>query len=1073
MTASLKKIGSQTGRFILRGLAALAAGLFILVVVVQIILFVGLGLASTGAVTRIATEHINAAIEGTTLEVSLDRLSYDPIRGISLRNLAVSDRDGIFLTLDRLSLSPSLVSLPLRSLQLTVSGGTMEMRRLPALPETDAPAEPLAPFALPDIYFRTVEISRMSFERVVLAEDVAGAAYDFAPSLSARAQLSDTATWRLSLQPGLPELAPNLPAPGRIAAQGVFDPAALLLSLEKLDVTSEAYDVTAAGRIDLAGDGALDVLVKAEMKDLAALTAGELATASAEMTARGPLAGPALDIRATLKPAKLAERGVTDIDITLTTADIAAELAGHATAATMLQGEPVTLDTQLAYAAPVLHLRALKGTAPGLTLTGDADVLTDKGLVDGKLSLSARDLSRFAELAGVAIAGKADIQATLKPQADRQAVTLAATFSDGVYDTISFARLTAEASLDDIQTPWPQSAKADISRLKLADDVSFNKISARIEAAGADSYKLSLKGDGRTVIDMSFDGSARLSKLTQSLPDIRDLDLTLRHDGAAARITGLFTTEALDLKLATSNLRGRHIPADLSPEIAEMTIGLSAAMTGTPAAPRTTLETILSNINAGDYKNATIRISAEHDGKTLAARLSGEGQGIRKLSGETSLPLALSLMPFHFALDDNAPLSGRADADIDLAAVAALFLPPTQKLEGTLNVNATVGGTLQAPVPAGTLSLGGASFTDTASGIALTDIEAAADVTRERFTLKSLSATDGKQGKLDGKGFLSFTDAATDISLRLRDFTIEKDTLAQGIVGADLSLKGASDNLLLAGTANIEELQVIIPERFSSSIPQLNIVEKNADKDAPSFLDRLALDIAIKAENRFFVRGWGLDAEFGGTVAISGKAAAPQFNGTFSSRRGRFEEFGRRFTLTRANLRFQGDVPPSPYLDIEATVPAGDVTAAIVFSGPVEKPAIKFSSTPALPQDEVLSRILFGKEATKISAFQAVQLAQTIRRFSGNGGDGLDPLGMLRDATGLDDISVETDDSGATNVGVGKYLTDKVYLEFNKGQAENSGAAKIQVEVSPSINVESKIGQDAQSGAGIFWKKDY
>src|SRR5690606_24736342 len=103
----------------------------------------------------------------------------------------------------------------------------------------------------------------------------------------------------------------------------------------------------------------------------------------------------------------------------------------------------------------------------------------------------------------------------------------------------------------------------------------------------------------------------------------------------------------------------------------------------------------------------------------------------------------------------------------------------------------------------------------------------------------------------------------------------------------------------------------------------------------------------------------------------------------------------------------------------------------------------------------------FGKSMNRITPFQAFQLTQTVQRFSGRGGGGFDPLGQLRAATGLDDIRVDTDESGESSVGVGKYLTDKVYLEVEKGRGEASGAANIKVEITPAISLESKIGQDA------------
>lgn len=311
-----------------------------------------------------------------------------------------------------------------------------------------------------------------------------------------------------------------------------------------------------------------------------------------------------------------------------------------------------------------------------------------------------------------------------------------------------------------------------------------------------------------------------------------------------------------------------------------------------------------------------------------------------------------------------------------------------------------------------------------------------------------------------------------NIALSIHKFHLPKSREADGYFGGDLVFKNIGEGYVLDGNINVDKLNITIPEKFQSKIPELNIVEKKVNTDSEMPAD-IALNININAPQKIFVRGWGLDAEFGGNINVSGDVSHPVFDGSLSAKRGRYEEFGKRFTFDKANLRFQGAVPPSPYLDVNASVPAGDVVASILMNGSVTGPKISFSSVPSLPQDEILSRILFGRTTDKISPFQAVQLAQALRRFSGNGGGGFNPMQMLRSATGLDDISVETDSNGETTVGVGKYLTDKAYMEFEKGKAENSGAANIQIELTPNINIQSKIGADAQAGGGVFWKKDY
>jgi translocation and assembly module TamB len=358
--------------------------------------------------------------------------------------------------------------------------------------------------------------------------------------------------------------------------------------------------------------------------------------------------------------------------------------------------------------------------------------------------------------------------------------------------------------------------------------------------------------------------------------------------------------------------------------------------------------------------------------------------------------------------------------------------------------------------------------------VTLRQIVLNADLSPSGIDIKTLTARDGEKGTLDGKGHVDFADnAKTNATLTLNNFHLLKSDKAEGFASAALNVTGKNSGYQIGGTVDLGEFNITVPEQFQTNIPQLNIIEPDAEQKDSELLQSIDLVLAVHAPGRVFVRGWGLDAEFGGDLEVSGTLAAPQVNGAFESIRGRYEEFGKRFALDQAKLRFQGAVPPSPYLDIKATTTAGDVQASVLLTGPVAKPGIAFASVPALPEDEVMSRILFGKTMSGITPFQAIQLTQTLQRFSGNGGGGFDPLGTLRSATGLDDIRVDSEEGGETSVGVGKYLTEKVYLEVEKGAGATSGAATIQIELTPSIKVDSKIGQDAQGGAGIFWSRDY
>ena len=73
---------------------------------------------------------------------------------------------------------------------------------------------------------------------------------------------------------------------------------------------------------------------------------------------------------------------------------------------------------------------------------------------------------------------------------------------------------------------------------------------------------------------------------------------------------------------------------------------------------------------------------------------------------------------------------------------------------------------------------------------------------------------------------------------------------------------------------------------------------------------------------------------------------------------GRLSLLGRRLTFTRGILSFSGSL--IPYLDIAADwSQRGDRT--VIVNGPANNPKFCFTSVPALPEDEVLARLIFGR----------------------------------------------------------------------------------------------------------------
>lgn len=1072
MIQSMKKTVRISGRIIIAALSLLLA----LLILFNLLLAGSVVWLNTPAGQNWARPKIANALAGSGYDLSYNALVYSMADGLTVTDLKLSDAGGPIVDIDYASLRFHILSVAARQISLGLNAHNIVLYRLPDKAEDTAekePSGPLTPFDTGGLFLKSIVINDFSVRRLDLREAVIGQAMILSPRFSAKLGLSPLLDLTLNGRIGQPEDPAVAWVPRDLKLSATLDPQSLILKLAAFNVNAAAYRIDASGDAGLGEAGMINATLNLSSTDLSLLANGQAGQAELNATFSGATHDPALAAKGRVVLDRLKENGLPEILLSVEAATLVSQPEGVMDISGVYKEMPLNISTQFSYEASALTLNDIAVTGPDLSANGAVTLDTATMLAQGKLTLDAQRLETYAALTGQDIAGKAGLDILLSALDEKQAVTLDLQVDQGRYQTYRLGHADVKALIGDIKNPWPQNLDLNLRNLVLSDGMAAQKLSAQVKAAQA-GYDLTVNGNGDFVRPVTLNGKAHFSDVTQAVPTIRDIDLTLKSGGSAVQLKGGVDSTAIDLKLSTRDFNPGVIVDSLPENIRAMRLNGTLDMTGPLSAPLGRME--LKATPLAVAKGAPqLRLSANADyaDGSLNAALKGTGDGVRRLDAQLSLPLTLSLHPFAFDLQKTAALNGAFHLDLEGGVLATTFLPPDHRFSGAIQGAGEIGGTLAAPDLQASLALRDGVYDYTPYDVSLRDMTLDAGVTRSTLSLKSFTANDGESGTMQARGLVDFTSAAgTKLSLSLDNFHIVKSDAADGTASADLQITGGNDGYLIGGAVNLGQFDIVIPEQFHSKIPQLNIVEPDK-KQGPDAMKTVRLEIGVNAPNRIFVRGWGLDAEFGGELNIGGTLDTPLVNGDFESVRGRYEEFGKRFTLAHANLRFQGTVPPSPYLDIEATTDVDDITASVLLTGPVTQPGIKLSSVPALPEDEVMSRILFGKTMNKITPFQAVQLTQTLQRFSGKGGGGFDPLGQLRAMTGLDDIRVDTDEAGESSVGVGKYLTEKVYLEVEAGRGEASGAANLQIEVTPSISLESKIGQDAQGGAGIFWSRDY
>jgi len=204
-------------------------------------------------------------------------------------------------------------------------------------------------------------------------------------------------------------------------------------------------------------------------------------------------------------------------------------------------------------------------------------------------------------------------------------------------------------------------------------------------------------------------------------------------------------------------------------------------------------------------------------------------------------------------------------------------------------------------------------------------------------------------------------------------------------------------------------------------------------------------------------------------LAVSVTASVPQITGTISAVRGRLDLIGRTFTLERGEVGFSGGPVIDPRIDVSLVRETSDLTGRILITGSAFDPALSFSSTPALPEDEVLPRLLFGTSSQALSPAQGLQLALGLATLLDGGGGTLDEF---RSAIGLDVLSIEEGDEGA-ELEVGKQVAEKVWVGTRQSLGGSGTEFAVEVDVFGNVDAYGEADTEGDTTVGVRWKKDF
>ncbi|TKD50302.1 translocation/assembly module TamB domain-containing protein [Sphingomonas baiyangensis] len=408
-----------------------------------------------------------------------------------------------------------------------------------------------------------------------------------------------------------------------------------------------------------------------------------------------------------------------------------------------------------------------------------------------------------------------------------------------------------------------------------------------------------------------------------------------------------------------------------------------------------------------------------------------------------------------------------------------------QQLEGPIGIAADFSGTTGAPRVAGVVRANDLVYENETFGTRLSNMRINGRFSNDRFELTELRATAG-EGTVTAQGYVGLAANSgfpIDVRAQLTNASLARSDMLGATANGNIRVTNGPDGGLIQGDIVIPEARYQFIRQGSAEVPELTGVRRRTDAlESPASEQRAAagppglfrLAINVRADNRLFVSGMGLESEWEADLRITGTSAAPRIAGTIESIRGTYSFAGKRFELDRGIISYEGNDLTNPNINLSASTTAEGVTAIINATGTAQRPNITFTSTPALAQDEVLARLLFGRSVTNLSATEAIQLASALNSLRGSGG-GLNPLGELRQAAGIDRLRILGADEASgrgTALAAGQYLTDDIYIEIIT-DARGFTATQLEVALSRALSVLSQTGSFGGSSVNFRYSRDY
>ena len=389
-----------------------------------------------------------------------------------------------------------------------------------------------------------------------------------------------------------------------------------------------------------------------------------------------------------------------------------------------------------------------------------------------------------------------------------------------------------------------------------------------------------------------------------------------------------------------------------------------------------------------------------------------------------------------------ARIDGTLDAQLtDLKAVTA-FLPQASSVAGQALADMRVSGALKAPTITGGVRIENAAMEIPEFAVRIEDIQVAARGDAQSAVQLSGSARSG-EGLVELTGQLESTTGRLELNLKGKNFQVANSSEIQALISPDLNLSMERDQLRVEGKITIPKARVRSRAGGGSSSPgQVSssadvVIIRQADGTEPPTEEKEGLPLFADIQvilGDVQVSAFDFNGKLKGDLRVKqAPRLLPRGTGEVEVEAGEYTISGQRLKMERGRVLFSNSLLDDPGLDLRVTRQidnavhgGGDerrVIAGAQVAGTLQNPKLTFFSTPAMPDNLIVSYLVFGR--------------------------------ALRSDEG-------------TSIGLGRHLSPNIYVGYNVGIFDALNTYIARYRLSKQIELEASSNSESSGGDVIY-----